>query len=75
MVIDATANGVATRLLLDAGEALKRPVVSVCLVRNGQVARVEILGEKIEIGLRANPEAQPGGSGSRGSIGQPSASG
>lgn len=41
LVVDATANGVATRLLLDAGAALARPVISVCLVRNGQVARVD----------------------------------
>lgn len=41
LVVDATANGVATRLLFDASAALHRPVVSVCLVRDGQVARVD----------------------------------
>lgn len=41
LVIDSTANGLATRLLLDAGTSLGRPVISVCLVRDGQVARVD----------------------------------
>ncbi|MEE8601308.1 ThiF family adenylyltransferase [Euzebya tangerina] len=41
LVIDATANQAATRLLLDGARLLDRPVVSVCLVREGQVARVD----------------------------------
>lgn len=41
LVVDATANGVASRLLLDAGSALGRSVVSACLLRDGQVARVD----------------------------------
>jgi molybdopterin/thiamine biosynthesis adenylyltransferase len=41
VVVDATANGLATRLLLDGANALGQPVVSVCLVRDGQVARVD----------------------------------
>lgn len=41
LVLDATANQTATRLLLDGGSSLGRSVVSVCLVREGQVGRVD----------------------------------
>lgn len=41
LVIDASASGLVTRLLLDAGTTLGRRVISVCLVRDGQVARVD----------------------------------
>lgn len=41
LVIDATANGVATALLVAGAEILQRPVVSVCLQRDGQIARVD----------------------------------
>lgn len=41
IVIDATADGVATRLLQDGATVLGRAVVSVCLVREGQAARVD----------------------------------
>lgn len=41
LVIDATANGVATALLMAGAEVLERPVVGVCLQRDGQVARVD----------------------------------
>ncbi|MFP5321567.1 MAG: ThiF family adenylyltransferase [Acidimicrobiia bacterium] len=41
LVIDCTANGPASALLLTASRVLDRPVVSVCLLRNGTVARVD----------------------------------
>lgn len=41
LVIDCTANGPASALLLEAGRILDRPVVSACLLRNGTVARVD----------------------------------
>ncbi len=41
LVVDATANGRATRLLLDGGQHLGRPVVSVCLTQKGRVARID----------------------------------
>lgn len=41
LVIDCTANGPASALLLTASRILGRPVVSVCLQRNGTVARVD----------------------------------
>jgi molybdopterin/thiamine biosynthesis adenylyltransferase len=41
LVIDATADTTATALLLAGAEDLQRPVVSVCLQRDGQVVRVD----------------------------------
>ncbi len=41
LVIDCTANGPASALLLHASRILGRPVVSVCLQRQGTVARVD----------------------------------
>lgn len=41
LVIDCSANGPASALLLTASVVLNRPVVSVCLQRNGTVARVD----------------------------------
>lgn len=41
LVLDATANGVATALLMTGAQIIQRPVVSVCLQRDGQLARVD----------------------------------
>lgn len=41
LVLDATANQVATALLMSGGQALGRPAVSVCLQNDGGVARVD----------------------------------
>ena len=40
VVVDATAS-VTTRLLLDAGATLEVPVISACLLRDGQVTRID----------------------------------
>jgi hypothetical protein len=41
LVIDASGNATATRLLLEGAEALQRRLVSVCLVHDGRVARID----------------------------------
>jgi ThiF family len=41
VVVDATGNARATSLLATAARATKRPVVSVCVQRNGEVLRVD----------------------------------
>lgn len=41
LVIDATATGYATALVMDASHALNRPAVSVCVLRDGGVVRVD----------------------------------
>jgi len=48
LVLDASANAVATAMLLAGGQALQRPVVSVCLQRGGTVARVDRAPRKPE---------------------------
>lgn len=41
IVLDATANQLATALLIEGGQILNRPVVSVCLQRDGAILRID----------------------------------
>lgn len=41
LVIDATATGYATALVMDASHALGRPALTVCVLRDGGVVRVD----------------------------------
>ena len=59
LVIDCTANGSASALLLTASRVLERPVVSVCLLRNGTVARVD--RSPLRTGERHAPALEAGG--------------
>lgn len=72
VVVDATASGLASRLLMNGSVNLGRPVISVCLVREGQVARIDRTplreGEKH---APAAPHAPPGDLLFEGGCGEP----
>ncbi|MDW3217752.1 MAG: ThiF family adenylyltransferase [Acidimicrobiales bacterium] len=59
LVLDCTANGPASALLLTASRVLGRPVVSVCLQRNGTVARVD--RSPLREGEKHDAAVEPGG--------------